>query len=221
MDASSKLIPPEAPSGRSLMWVPIVHTKEDLGSLGESVARLSTRRLGKAKWDAHVRNLDALWIEIRRTIDDLGLEYPRVRLYQDGLPVCEHEQKIVRELAMAGSANHRLVVDLIERGARLSGTESPQLLVEEYELNRYLLSKDGSFRPSSIGASAMQQQARRLLEARDQFIVSRIVETLQPGEQGLIFLGKLHSLDGRLPADIPLTVLHPGQRRTPTRRSLR
>ncbi|HKI16284.1 MAG TPA: hypothetical protein VKA15_00310, partial [Isosphaeraceae bacterium] len=61
MDAPSKTISPEVPSHRSLLWVPIVHTKEDMGSLGDSVARLSLRRLGRAKWDAHLRNVDAFW----------------------------------------------------------------------------------------------------------------------------------------------------------------
>jgi hypothetical protein len=177
--------------------------------------------MGKAKWDARSRNVVALWEEIRRTIDELGLDYARVRLYQDGLPVCDQEEKIVRELAATGSANHRLLLDLIDRGARLTGTESPQLLVEEYELNRYILSEDASFPPSSIGASAIQQEARRLLDARDQFIASRIAETLQPGEQGLIFLGKLHSLEGRLPDDIRLTVLLSGHRITPPKRPRR
>lgn len=221
MDASSKPIPPAVPSTRSLVWIPIVHTKEDMGSLGTAVARLSMRRMGKAKWDAHLRNLAALWKETRRIIDDLGLQYPRVRLYQDGLPICDHEEKIVRELALAGSANHRLLADLIERGARLMGTESPQLLVEEYEMNRYILNEGKTSLPSSIGASAIQQEARRLLEARDQFITARVVETLEPGEQGLIFLGKLHSLEGRLPEDISLTILRPEHRTAPPQRPSR
>jgi hypothetical protein len=221
MDAPSFTIPSANRSGRSLIWVPIVHTKEDMGSLADSVARLSMRRLGKSKWDAHIRSVAALWNEARRMIDDLGLQYPRVRLYQDGLPICDHEEKIVRELALAGSANHRLLVDLIERGARLMGTESPQLLVEEYKLNRYMLSEGETSLPSSIGATAIQQQARQLLEARDQFITARVVETLEPGEQGLIFLGKLHSLDGRLPEDIPLTILRPEHRRAPPQRPSR
>jgi hypothetical protein len=215
MDAASQTISPAVSSQRSMFWVPIVHTKEDMGTLGDSVARISMRRLGKAKWDAHLRNVDALWKGIRRMIDDLGLDYQHLRLYQDSLPICDQEERIVRELALAGSANHLVLVDLIERGARLTGTESPQLLVEEYELNREILSGDASIRPSSIARSAIQQRARRLLEIRDQFIASRIVETLQPGEQGLIFLGMLHSLEGRLPDDIPLTVLRPGQRRLP------
>ena len=218
MNAPSKTISRAASKQRSLLWVPIVHTKQDMGSLGDSVARLSTRRLGKAKWDAHSRDVDALWKEIRRMIDDLGLEYPRVRLYQDGLPICDHEEKIVRELALAGSANHRLLVDLIERGARLTGTESPPLLVKEYEFHRSLLSADESRGPSSIGATAIEEQARQLLEARDGFIASRIATTLEPGDQGLIFLGKLHSLQGRLPDDILLTMLQLGQRTAPPER---
>jgi signal transduction histidine kinase len=62
-----------------------------------------------------------------------------VRLYQDGLPVCGREEEIVRDLAGSGSQNHQILLELIARGARLTGSESPSLLLEEYELARQLL----------------------------------------------------------------------------------
>ncbi len=49
--------------------------------------------------------------------------------------------------------------------------------------------------------------AARLLERRDQFIAKQIDQTLAPGETGLIFLGMLHNLQGRLPADVALLFL--------------
>jgi hypothetical protein len=102
MDALSETISPEVSSRRPWLWIPIVRRQEDMGRLGDSATRLSMQRPGEAKWDAHTRNVDALWKEIRRTIDDLGLEYQNVRLYKDGLPICDHEEKTVRELALAG-----------------------------------------------------------------------------------------------------------------------
>jgi hypothetical protein len=197
---------------RRMIWVPIVHTQDDMGKLRGPVKDEYVRRAGQAKWDAHLRTVDAFWKEIRRTIEDLGLDYPHVRLYQDGLPVCDQAEKIVRELADQGGVNHRLLVDLIDRGARLTGTESPQLLVQEYELNRRILGVDEPARPSSMRSRLFQQEARQLLAKRDQFIADRIAETLQTDEQGLIFLGMLHSLDRRLPADIHVTTLRPGDR---------
>ena len=86
-----------------------------------------------------MKSVDKLWKQIRQMIDGLGLDWANVRLYQDGLPICDHEETIVRELANKGSANHQLLVELIDRGARLTGTESPQLLIEEYEFNCRIL----------------------------------------------------------------------------------
>ncbi len=121
----------------------------------------------------------------------------KIRLYQDALPVCGFEEQIVRKLADGGSANYRLLVDMMARGASLTGTESPHLLVEEYELNRRNLA-GGT--PST--ATDALEKAKILLDSRDQFIADRIAQTLRDGETGLIFLGMAHSLEGRLPDDI-------------------
>jgi hypothetical protein len=209
MSTQSEADSPEPQPRRRLIWVPIVHTQEDMGGLREPVKDEYIRRAGQARWEAHLRSVDTFWKEIRQAIEDLRLDYPRVRLYQDGLPVCDHDEKIVRELAEQGSVNHRLLVDLMDRGARIMGTESPQLIVQEYELNRRLLGVDEPKRPSAMQSRVLHENARKLLEKRDQFIANRIAETLQPQEQGLIFLGMLHSLKGRLPADIQVSMLSP------------
>ncbi len=195
---------------RSLVWVPIIHTPEDMGRLRELVEKAYISRLGKARWNAHIRGLGEIWQDIRRAIACLRWDWSRVRIYQDGLAVCGHEEKIVRELAAAGSANHRLVAELIDRGATLMGTESPQLLIEEYELNRRLLEAREAPRLPASRAANLREEARRLLAERDRFIGTRIGETLQPGEQGLVFLGMLHALDRHLPRAIRLSILKPG-----------
>ena len=148
---------------RRLIWIPIVHTQDDMGKLGESVKNEYLRRLGKEQWETHLRAVDAFWTAIRRKIEGLGLDYPRVRIYQDGLPVCDHEEQIVRELADRGNVNQRLIVDLIDRGARLTGTESPQLLMEEYQLNRRILGVDraSSLRATIAGAPATGRATAR------------------------------------------------------------
>ncbi len=181
-----------------------------MGRLGELVEKAYISRLGKVRWDAHIRGVGEIWKEVRRSVEGLGWDWSRVRIYQDGLAVCGQEEKIVRELAAAGSANHRLVAELIDRGAKLMGTESPQLLIEEYELNRRMLGAGETVRPPASRAAGLRDRARRLLEKRDCFIGARIGETLEPGEQGLVFLGMLHSLDRHLPRDIRLSILKPG-----------
>jgi hypothetical protein len=56
-------------------------------------------------------------------------------IHLEGLPVCGHESEIVADLARAGSRNHRLLLRLREFGAIIMGTESAELLVEEYQLS--------------------------------------------------------------------------------------
>ena len=124
---------------RRLIWVPIIHTQADLGSLSDSVRQLYVRRIGQAKWDQHIQAVYEVWAAIRETIEDMDLDYGQVRLYQDGLPWCGHEIEIVTDLARAGSQNHQFLVHLMNQGARLLGTESPELLIEEYELARQVV----------------------------------------------------------------------------------
>ena len=189
---------------RQLIWVPILHTQADLGSLSESVQQAFVQKLGQAEWDFHQRRSEGMWDEIRRLIGLMNLEYSKVRLYQDGLPVCGQEEKIVRDLAKAGSRNHRLLLEMMEKGALLTGTESPQLLVEEYELARKTLQGVGSGGRSARIARAQQVLGKRLLERRDAFIAERINQTLEPGFTGQVYLGQLHNLAGKLAPDIQL-----------------
>lgn len=158
-------------------------------------------RVGKKKWDEHVRAVENTWRHIEKEVEGLHLVYSRVRLYQDGLPVCGQEENIVRDLAGAGSHNHRLLLNLVERGARLTGTESPVFLLEEYELARQVLTSFESGRATRTG-SKQQELGKTVLERRDRYIAQRIDETLQPGETGLLFLGLLHRLERCLSADI-------------------
>jgi len=189
--------------------------------MSDTVRELYVRKLGEKKWDQHVRAVESKWRRITETIQDLELDYAHVRLYQDGLPVSGHEAAIVRDLAHAGSRNHSLLLELMDKGASLTGTESPELLVEEYELaQQVLVSLEG--RKVGTAARGYHERSRRLLERRDRFIAGRIKETLQSGETGLLFLGLLHALEGRLPRDIRLqrvdSVLREESRESPSSR---
>jgi hypothetical protein len=79
-------------------------------------------------------------------------------------------------------------------GATLVGTESPELLLEEYRL---LQSPEE--RTEAIAAD--------LLEARDRFIAGRIDTTLGDGEDGILFIGALHKVAKFLPQRIRVEYL--------------
>lgn len=190
---------------RKLFYFPIVHTMEDLGSLAESARAESVRQVGRVGWKRKSEAVDRIWTEIEKAVERLLRSIPcdKVRVYQDGLPVCGREDELVAELAKKGSRNHGLILRLMRRGATVMGTESPDLLIKEYERAK------GSFVRSSIRSKPTREESESssLLQRRDRFIAGRINDTLREGEIGLIFLGMLHSLDTLLDQDIE--VLYP------------
>ena len=189
------------PTVRTLIRVPILHTEVDLGELGESVREVHVQKGGELQWEERSRAVDEFWNGIRKAVLSMELPYEQLRLYQDGLPYCGHEEQIVRDLAEAGSANHQILLDLVAKGARLTGTEDPQLLLIEYELIRETLAHPTAGSAPHVVARR-HEQSKRILRQRDQYIARRIDETLIAVETGLIFLGMLHSLDDFLPRDI-------------------
>ncbi|MBU4121499.1 MAG: hypothetical protein KKA48_08105, partial [Proteobacteria bacterium] len=123
------------------------------------------------------------------------------RIYQDGLPICGKELDIVTELAKKGSPNHQILVRLMEKGATVMGTESAELLIEEYHLIKRIL-ETGDVKDAIAIEIRQKAASDLLLKKRDEFIAARIDQTLQPGETGILFLGMLHNLAGLLPEDI-------------------
>ena len=186
---------------RKLVYIPIVHTQADMGAFRESIRRAHLKQIGKTALKHKLNAVDRIWDGIEKTIKRLDFSHGRVRLYQDGLPVCGKEKKIVKDLADAGSRNHTLLLRLMEKGALIMGTESPELLMEEYKrFKKILVSGDAA---QIAGMEADQKDlSRSLLKSRDRFIAARINETLLPGETGILFLGMLHALGSLLDEDI-------------------
>lgn len=193
---------------RRLFYIPIIHDEADMGALSEAVKQIAIEKLGPEGWEQRADLIDAFWKNIETSIEDWSLAYSKVRLYQDGLPVCGREFDIVRDLAESGSRNHQLLLRLKARGAVIMGTESSALLVEEYKFLKETLNPDGK-KGGVKNTKPNEDLSRSLLERRDQAIAERINTSLQPGETGLLFLGMLHSvqnlLDEDIEVDFPLT----------------
>lgn len=188
---------------RLLISIPIVHSEQDMGSLRSNLKREYVQRYDAEKWDKHVKTVDELWTAIVQAIESLKLSYGNVRVYQDGLPVCGREIEIVREVAAQGSRNYQLVLELVNRGAKLMGTENPELLIKEYQLHKEALTAaPRAGREGKVASNHWQEQSRRLLAERDRYIAARINSTLLPGEIGLLFLGLAHSVEPIMNPDI-------------------
>ena len=125
-----------------------------MGALNEPIQRLKVKKLGKRMWERNLELVKDFWTQIEQVTEGLALAYEKVRLYQDGLPVCGHELEIVTDLAKAGSRNYQLLLKLKEKGATLMGTESSELLLEEYQLVKQVFTGEMSsraFRASDAG----------------------------------------------------------------------
>jgi hypothetical protein len=189
-------------SGRTLIYFPVINnTQADTANLRESIWQITLQKLGKNDRKLKANLIDELWFHIERSIHYWPLSYEKVRLYQDGLPVSRRKAKIVTEMAKAGSLNHRLLLQLMERGATIMGTESPELLIQEYELVKQTLC--GSDTMQTAKAVAYQNAlSESLLKRRGQYIADRINSTLHIGETGILFLGIAHFLGDWLDKDI-------------------
>jgi hypothetical protein len=183
---------------RSLVYIPMIHTLADMGALGASIQKVKLKALGRRGLEHSAAAVEQMWGEIERTVRNLPVRPGGVRVYQDGLPVCGHEREIVADLAEAGSRNHRLLMSLQARGAVLMGTESPALLVEEYQLASAALAA-GRTSPAKMCRDRLRDT---LIERRDHYIADRINRTLGAGESGILFMGMLHEVTGSLAADI-------------------
>ena len=190
---------------RQLLHVPIVHGHAEMGSARNKVRRAHVERRGEDAWDKSRRMIAELWQAIERAFDSLDLDYRKARLYQDGLPLCGLEDRIVRDLAAQGIANYRILLKLMERGATLEGTEDPDLLRTEHAL--ILTTAAGAADAGGLWEGARPAQFHDLLEQRDRFIAQRIDATLRRGEIGILFLGALHRAVERLPDSVQVVSL--------------
>lgn len=192
---------------RKLIVIRIVHSPSDMGSMQEGLAREGMSIIGRQRWEENQQRIERFWDDVEREVESLDLEVERLHIYQDGLPCAgELGERIVRETAAKGSRNYRIIQRLMERGARIEATESPDLLRQEYGFIKSIIEAktDGERRRA---ASEYDQVKDRLLEERDDYISRSIDSTLKEGETGLLFIGASHNVLPKLSPDIEVKSL--------------
>jgi hypothetical protein len=192
---------------RKLILIRIVHTPFDMGSMKEGLEREGVVKIGRQRWEENQRRIERFWEDVEKEVKALGLDPSRLRIYQDGLPCAgELGEGIVRETASKGSRNYQIIQRLMDRGARIEATESPDLLRKEYGYIRALL--EAKTEDERRSAEARYYQVKdRLLEERDLFIARSIDSTLQEGETGLLFIGASHNVLPKIPKEIKVKCL--------------
>lgn len=190
---------------RRLIYVPIIHTEADLGSLAEEIEERAKAVMGDADWQKHKKEVNLYWQEIYDYWEEKNI--PGLKIFQDGMPVDGRAgENIVKSMANNGSINYKIIEQLIDKGAKLMQTEDAELLKEEYFLTRDLTKSD----PASVSLQALSRYKLRkdqLLKARDTYIARRIDESLKESETGVCFLGASHRVVSRLAEDIDVITL--------------
>ena len=177
-----------------------------MGSVAEPLKEEYIQRYGPKRWKEHIGAINSMWQGVRQKIFELGLDYNKTKVYQDGLPVCDKELAIASDLAQRGNENYKIILKLIQLGAKLVGTEDPGLLLEEYNYIKGITKID-NLEEKEKAIKKYEKKARDVLQRRDQFIANRISKTLMEGEVGILFMGMRHRVDEKLPKDMEVSYL--------------
>ena len=192
---------------RKLIVVRIVHASADMGSMSEELVKEGMAKMGKEKWLENQRKIENFWNDLEKEIDELDLDYSRTRVYQDGLPASgELGLRIVNETADKGSRNYRIVRKLIESGSSIEATESPELLLKEYEHIKAIITA-ATAKEKADAVRGYEQKKDELMRKRDEYVAKAIDSTLKDGETGLLFIGAAHDVVPKLPDDIDVKKL--------------
>ncbi|MBU2540729.1 MAG: hypothetical protein KJ593_02405 [Candidatus Omnitrophica bacterium] len=185
---------------RTLIYVPIIHTSADLGSLAKAVAKRGIADLGQELWKEHRKTVDGFWDCL--SVYFFLLDVRGMKIYQDGM-VAEGEvgEKIVEEGLKSGSKNYEIVSKLLKKGAFLIKTEDFELVKKERD-RLVVITQAKSIFKKLIAVIKYKLTKNKLLSKRDKFIAKRIDETLAHGEKGILFIGAFHNIKKRLPKNI-------------------
>lgn len=190
---------------RILYYAEIIHGKGDIGSLGNKIDEASQKIMGTLKTVRLQKEIEKFWINLEEEIERLKFDYKKLVVFQDGLPDTNPQlvQKIVEEAAGKGSPNYLLLMKLKNKGAAITGTENPKLLMEEYKMAQEEFSERHPWRQRELLVAHRRKKAELLIE-RDKFIAKKIDQNLTEGAIGLAFMGMWHNVIKELPPNIQI-----------------
>ena len=177
---------------RTLIYVPVIHTSADLGSMAKDISKRGIRDLGEEIWTKHRKTVDGFWDTISEYFDSIDVN--GMKIYQDGM-VAEDEvgKQIAEDTAKAGSKNYQLILKLLDRGAVLVKTEDFKLVKKEYDRLHAIMQAE-SITQKIIAFIKYKVVKAILLNRRDTFIANRIEQTLKADEKAILFIGAFHNI---------------------------
>lgn len=192
---------------RTLIYVPIIHSVADMGTLGEELKRKSVSGLGENLWQKHTDTVNGYWEAIESYFENIDLYIKGIKIYQDGMFVDgEMAIKLIRDGVKSGSKNSEIVLKLINRGAILVKTEDFKMVKDEYDGLQLILKSKSNIK-KLIQLVRYKMLKPILLRRRDEFIAATIDKTLEQDETGILFIGAYHKVMKKLPKDITVIEL--------------
>jgi len=185
---------------RKLLYIPIIHMSQDLGSVASDLDRRGEKLCGEERWKKHKETIDGFWKVVSDYLE--SVDPANLKIYQDGL-VADGEMgmKIVQESVRKGSKNYEIIAKLLEKGATLVKTEDISTVKKEYD-SIMKIAKSKSSTGRFVAALQYKFKKKKLLKERDEYIVKTIDKTLMDGDTGILFVGAFHDVLSKLPKDI-------------------
>lgn len=192
---------------RTLIYVPIIHSVADMGTLGEELKRKSVSGLGENLWQKHTDTVNGYWEAIESYFENIDLYVKGTKIYQDGMFVDgEIAMKLIGDGVKSGSKNSEIVLKLINRGAMLVKTEDFKMVKDEYDGLQLILKSKSNIK-KIIQLVRYKMMKPILLRRRDRFIAATIDKTLEQDETGILFIGAYHKVMKKLSKDITVIEL--------------
>lgn len=187
---------------RTLIYVPIIHSGPDMGSMAEELTKKGIDEFGGDFWEKHVDTVNKYWEVIEHCCDSIDFNGKQVTIYQDGM-VADGEiaLKIVEDSVKAGSKNYEIVAKLLKKGGAIVKTEELNLVRREVDMLKSMPTT-GSIIVKIFRLLLFKWRRAKLLKQRDRYIAKRIDDTLRPEEVGIIFIGAFHNVIDKLPHDV-------------------
>ncbi len=114
---------------RVLYYVPILHTAEELGTMGPLFQTVEEEVLGRQQTIAkRAQKQEYLNLVAERVLNG-PFDCEKLLVYLDGLPAQKEIATLIyQNLVRKGLPLYSIIEKLVAKGAKIIGTESPQLL---------------------------------------------------------------------------------------------
>ena len=224
---------------KKLLFVYDVHLSTDVESETLGISENDVERIKEKNYGS--KNVQKMKKAINDLYDSLDKRFEKEtvdKIYQDGGAidwdtVAKTKPQIygqflndLEEKVAKGSRSFKLVLDLVNKGAKIKQTEDPKLLLEEAnfiqnymkiknvkeELSRgkhYSPKEEQEIRELAELVAKQQVEQNERGDKRDKAMADNINNSLKEGEVGLFIIGAMHNVKPYLAEDITIEEFKP------------